>query len=249
MGEQEKNESRIFRYLAGEMEEQERVSFQRMLDSDHALNEEVKRKTTVIEAIRYSGISEKVRSVQKAFTDQYHRARNRKATLNRAIRLGLSIAAIVFLVWIIVVAYSFYSLDPDKIYKDIFVSYQITEVPGRASPTDSIELNFAAGEYQKVVKKYRKFVLLPDKEYLLAGVSYLRLNDPFLAIPPLRKVAQKENVYREDAEFYLALAFLKNRDYDHAFALMQKIHNNPDHLYNNKFPEEVMRQVQMLKWR
>jgi hypothetical protein len=60
---------------------------------------------------------------------------------------------------------------------------------------------------------------------------------------------EKKSVLKDVAEYYLALAYLKNNDYDQAIELMNVIHDNSSHLYTKKFSRKYINRVKRLKWR
>ncbi len=53
----------------------------------------------------------------------------------------------------------------------------------------------------------------------------------------------------DDAEYYLALSYLKNNETAEALPLFKKIHNNKAHLYNNKVSSWFLRKLQLLSWK
>jgi hypothetical protein len=55
--------------------------------------------------------------------------------------------------------------------------------------------------------------------------------------------------YKEDAEFYLGISYIKSRDYDKALDLLEPIENNKDHLYHNQVKPSLIRHIHMLKWK
>jgi predicted negative regulator of RcsB-dependent stress response len=85
-------------------------------------------------------------------------------------------------------------------------------------------------------------------------MSFLETNDLSRAISNFQVVIadvkdDKNYALKDAAEYYLALAYLKNNDYDQAIELMNTIHNNSSHLYTKKFTLKYVRKVKRLKWR
>ncbi|MBD0333059.1 MAG: tetratricopeptide repeat protein, partial [Chitinophagaceae bacterium] len=99
------------------------------------------------------------------------------------------------------------------------------------------------------VVQFSKNKILTDEDKLLIGISYLQLNNLSSAISVLAPITVRENNFKQDAEYYLALAYLKNEDYDKALDLMQAIKSNPQHVYHQKFSDKFIRKVRMLKWK
>jgi predicted negative regulator of RcsB-dependent stress response len=85
-------------------------------------------------------------------------------------------------------------------------------------------------------------------------MAYLETNDLPKAISSFQVVIadvkdEKAPVLKDAAEYYLALAYLKNNDYDQAIELMNTIHDNSSHLYTKKFSRKYINRVKRLKWR
>jgi len=85
-------------------------------------------------------------------------------------------------------------------------------------------------------------------------MSFLETNDPSRAISNFQVVIadvknDKNSALKDATEYYLALAYLKNNDYDQAIELMNMIHDNSSHLYTKKFSGKYIKKVKQLKWR
>ena len=96
--------------------------------------------------------------------------------------------------------------------------------------------------------------MLSVKDVFLTAMSYLESNDFSRAISNFQVVIadvrdDKNSVLKDASEYYLALAYLKNSDYDQALELMNAIHDNSSHLYKNKFSRKYINRVKRLKWR
>src|SRR6187397_1617856 len=66
----------------------------------------------------------------------------------------------------------------------------------------------------------------------------------------IEKAYRKKNYALKDTtEYYMALAYLKNNDYDQAIELMNAIHDNSSHLYSKKFSRKYINKIKRLKWR
>ena len=84
-------------------------------------------------------------------------------------------------------------------------------------------------------------------------MAYLETKDYSRAVATFQiviaDVKDEKTVLEDEAEYYLALAYLQNRDYDQAIELMTAIHDNSSHLYKSKFSRKYINQVKRLKWR
>ena len=178
----------------------------------------------------------------------------RFSRFNRISRYGIAAAAILILLLFCYWLYTFYTLSSNKLYSENFSDYELTTLRDTSSRSEtSIEKAYHEKNYDEVIRLHAISVL-SAKEIFLTGLSYLQVNDPANAISSFQVVLADMNKYKpfslkDETEYYLALAYLKNRDFDQSIELMNKIHDNPVHLYKNKFPAKFISRVKMLKWR
>jgi tetratricopeptide (TPR) repeat protein len=88
----------------------------------------------------------------------------------------------------------------------------------------------------------------------LGGAAALEMDDNQKAITWFKEVLESnkktgKSILDDEAEYYLALGYIRNKDYDYALDLLYKIRANPNHLYNKKVTAKLIRQVKILKWR
>jgi tetratricopeptide (TPR) repeat protein len=140
-------------------------------------------------------------------------------------------------------------LSPDKLYAQAFVDYELSANRSTAPQKQGIEAAYQNKDFQKVITLSGASTALTPAEHFYAGLSYLHTNQFPAAITHLQTTASTNNTQKADAEYYLAMAHLKNHDYDKAIGLMEKINNDKTHPYNDQFSRQYIRKVKMLKWR
>ena len=243
----------LVRYLDGEMTEGERLEFQEKLQNDSELQERLEAMATATEAVKYYGIAQQVALVHKKVRPSVSKKAEsvKVVPIRRYVRYSLAVAASLLFIVMAWQGYNFFSLSHEEVYSEGFVDFNLpTTRSDEADDTTAIVSLYKSNNYDSLVKLERKVHADTDREYLLTGLAHLKLEDPFSAIEPLETVvAMQKSSYRQDAEYYLAMAYLKNRDYDKALELMQVIQNNPNHLYKDQFTDKYIRKVRMLKWR
>jgi tetratricopeptide (TPR) repeat protein len=115
---------------------------------------------------------------------------------------------------------------------------------------NSIEQYYAGENYVAVTLQSKKQSLLSDREQLLTGLAYLHRGDYIKAIKWLEPAANNfKSPYRQQAEFYLALTYLKNEDYDRSIERMERIAYTPAHPYHDRITPSVISDLKMLKWK
>ena len=172
----------------------------------------------------------------------------------RVIRYVFAVAAAILLVFLLVEAYNFYSLSTEGLFSEKYTDFKTS---GDITDTTSnllIEKSFRNAKYQQVIYFHNKAHFFKINDLFLLGIAYLKTENLSKAIDSFNSILEKNKISNTDTlwdetEYYLALTYLKNKDYDQAIVLMKKIHEDPNHLYKSKFTEKYIRRVKMLKWR
>jgi tetratricopeptide (TPR) repeat protein len=172
--------------------------------------------------------------------------------VKRIVRYSVTVAASVLLIIVCILAINFYRLSSDRLFAEKYSVYQLT--PTRSDSIKSkIEKAYGERNYAEVIS-INKSSVLSVKDIFLTGMSYLETNDLTKAISSYQVVIADEKdrksiQLKDTAEYYLALAYLKNNDYDQAIELMNMIHDNSSHQYKNKFSHKYINKIKRLKWR
>jgi len=204
-----------------------------------------------IEAVRQIGLIEKVRKIttearrhggtqREIATKTQRHEEAQRGTVRKMVRYSLAVAAVIVVFFAV---RSFNSgTSTDALYQQAYVDYQLSGVRGNDTLTLAERL-YQQGKYDEVIDLQLRNKSMNQVDRLLTGLSYLKTNHPKEAIEWFNSVSIT-GPYRQDAEFYLALAYLKNNNTKTAASLMQKIHNDTGHIYRNQFPEDYIKKVE-----
>jgi len=179
---------------------------------------------------------------------------NRITKVRRIVRYSIAVAASVLLIVVCIVVFNFYRLSSDRLFADNYSAYELTTTRDKNDSTESkIEIAYREKNYEEVIKLNATSVL-SVKDIFLTAMSFLEINDPSRAISNFQVVIadvkdDKNSELKDATEYYMALAYLKNNDYDQAIELMNKIRDNPSHLYSKKFSRKYINKIKRLKWR
>ena len=184
--------------------------------------------------------------------EESKQAKEKFNKIHRIIRYAVAIAASISLLIIIIEGCKFYALSPEKLYAENYRAYELrTASEGTDSAESKLEQAYREKKYGGVINLSKNSVL-SIKDIFITGMSFLETNDDSRAISSFQVVIAdvKDNkTLKDTAEYYLALAYLRNRDYDQAIELMNAIHENPSHRYKDKFSRRFIKRVKRLKWR
>lgn len=246
-------------YLDGELSGAEQTELEQQLATDSSLQDEFNRLKSTREAVRLYGMQQKVSGIHRQIMEELQSPVNKinpakVGSAGRFIRNSMAIAASLLLLIVGYMAYNFFTLSPDKIFNSKYQSYELGTVRSDSATETSVEKTYRAKEYTEVSRIYEAGEDKTQKGKFLAGISFLELNNAPKAIHCFNEMiaANKQasaSVMNDEAEYYLALSYIRNRDYDFALVLLNKIHNDPGHLYHDKITGKLIRQVKMLKWR
>jgi len=146
---------------------------------------------------------------------------------------------------------SVYYPSNEAIYTEFFQADRNTIEPVvRGESIKTIEYRafvaYEAGDYYKAINLFNS-VKTPDEGYITyyKGLCFLALDKTDEAITLLNKVAvsntltEKSLGFKEKANWYLGLAYLKNNEREKAIAKLSLIHDNP----SSNFKKEQVQQV------
>jgi len=174
--------------------------------------------------------------------------------VRRIVRYCVAVAASALLIFVCIVGFNFYRLSSSRLFTEKYSVYELTTTHSENDSTESkIEKAYRENNYAEVIRIHKNSVL-SVKDIFLTGMAYLETNDLSKAISSYQVVladvkSDKTNLLKDVAEYYLALAYLKNNDHDQAIELMNRIHDNSSHQYKSKFSRKYINKIKRLKWR
>lgn len=245
----------LVQYLDGELQGEEKQSLEQQLAADAALRQQFDSLQLTREAVRYYGLKEKVGSIHRQMMKETDTAPVKQiGGGRRALRYALSIAASLLVLIGGYFAYQFFSLSSEKVYSANYQPYEANLLRGDNTPESAADKAYRAADYKEVIRIYQAKEDTTAEATFLSGAAAMRLNDHTKAISSFSALLEanklkKTKLYNDEAEYYLALSYIHNRDYDYALDLLNKIKEDPAHTYNSKVTGKLIRQVKMLKWR
>ena len=238
----------LMRYIDNEMSEAEREDFEKNLTSNPALRQQLERLLMARNAVGYFGLAQNVEAIRKQWEGKSAPA-GVDATIvpiKKYVRYIFAAACVVILAIGITTTYRYFALSSDKIYRQTYIAYTPGNSRSEAGTPRPIEEAYAQKNFKEVISRAQG-VPLDSKDRLLLGLSYLEVNNPPAAVQQFDIIRSgSDPTFREDAEFYLALAFIKNKQPSKALPLFEKIFNDKTHLYHQQVTEETIRDVKSL---
>jgi tetratricopeptide (TPR) repeat protein len=239
----------IERYNAGEMNEAEKIWFLKELNNNEKLRNEVELRKQTDMLLK----SHNIIQLRNKLSEIESKRAAEKPVKNPAKRMSLRYAAVIagfILVGSITLYFNGRSLTNDEILDRFYKSYEVTS-PSRSQQAILNSDYSTAIEYYNVhdyrnAALYFSKVLNTDPKYMestmLNGISSFEVkNYPDAKSSFIKVIDDNNNLFIEDAQWYLALCYLKTDNQDKAVAHFSAIINS-ESIYK-KDARHIMRKI------
>jgi len=229
----EENLELLERYLKQELNPEAERQIEEELNSSESLREQLLLLQQSHQALQSLVIREKVLA-----------ARSRAGNLTNSKQVFFSprnrfIAVAAVLIPLIAAAVLFSMSDPEHVYSENYLSYQLPINRNTEASENQIEILFQEKKYQALVAAFND--LKPSnknqKNLFLTSVAALELNEYEWAVQLLEELKKRNSqaevkLFEQESDFYLALAYIKTDNTLKAKNILQKIRENKRHLYH-----------------
>ena len=245
---------KLVRYLDGELNVEEKKRFEQQLNSDSVLQQEYQSLLAAREAIRQYGLQQQVEGVHRQMMEELQAPVKKINSKRRIIRNAVAIAASVVLLVAGYATFNFFTLSSEKVFSSNFRVFELTTMRSDGAMETATEKAYREKNYKEVIRMYDEGEDLTRKGEFLCGVAALELKDNKKAIACFTKVLDQNkqaaaHLLNDETEYYLFLSYIRDRDYNAALIIMEKIKRDPDHIYHKKVTGKLIRQVKLLRWR
>jgi tetratricopeptide (TPR) repeat protein len=239
----------LMRYLDGELTPGEREQLDRQMAEDSNLKKEYEKLVTAREAVKQYGLQKKVSGIHQQMMQEMQKPVAKISPVKRIIRYSMAAAAGVLFIVAGMMVYNYLTLSPEKIFVDNYRTYETVVLRDENNPESSLlQKAYTEKKYDEVAAMSldRPFT---TKEILLKGMAYLEIGNTEKAIDQYRLVIAQSStagLMKEEAEYYLLLAYIRSKQYAAALQLIESIRKQPGHLYYSKITSRLIRQVKSL---
>lgn len=239
----------LMRYLDGELTPGEREQLDRQMAEDSNLKKEYEQLVMAREAVKQYGLQKKVSGIHQQMMQEMQKPVAKISPVKRIIRYSMAAAAGVLFIVAGMMIYNYLTLSPEKIFVDNYRTYETVVLRDKNNPESSLlEKAYTEKKYDEVatMSSNRPFT---TKEILLKGMACLEIGDTEKAIDQYRLVIAQSStagLMKEEAEYYLLLAYIRSKQYAAALQLIESIRKQPGHLYYSKITSRLIRQVKSL---
>ena len=246
----EYNDELIQAYLEGKLEGDDLAKMNREIIENPELAEEInklKKLELGLEGIGADQLRDEIRNWEK---DYRLKASNQKGKV-RSLRTYYSVAAVILLLIVSgIVIYLNQSPDYNALYAENFTPYEDmildrgeNETSSESELTEGMEA-YNNHQYEVAAQKLSSYLTQNSEKpgvALYIGISQMELNHMLDAIKYL-DLAQQDPLFAQQAQWYLALLFVKNNQIDKARNQLSIISKNDDH-YKRSEAKDLLRKI------
>lgn len=243
-------------YLDNILSLEEKLKVEEMLQNDKALQTELDNMMATKSAIQYYGIKQQVQQVRKNIME--NKIADQPITKPQSIvksitKWSMRIAASLLVLMLGFGVYQYATISSNKLFNENYTSYTQNVTRGETD-INLLEKAFQDKNYNAVISQYSALDKITQKENFLVALAYIETKEYSSAITAFNAVLEKnsvskETIFKDDAEYFLAMAYLKNNTIELAMPLFKNINNNNTHLYNDKITNGFMRSLQLINWK
>jgi tetratricopeptide (TPR) repeat protein len=242
----------LIRYLDGELNGIEKEKLEQQLLSDQNIRRQYEQLVLARESVRQYGLRKKIAGIHHEMMEELKIPVGKISPVKRIIRYSMAAAAGVALLIAGIMLYNYTALTPEKVFSDNYQSYELSTTRGENAP----EVSILEQDYRE--KKYAEVVTIVfDRPYsirenFLKAMAWMELGSTARAIEQYKivlKTADPQNMLKEEAEYYLALAYIRGKQYPLAIGQLESIQKKPGHLYHKKITPGLIDQVKSLNQR
>ena len=226
----DKDQHIIEAYLERTMTSEERLAFEQRLSQEPELSEAYENEVAARELIKQAGRLE-LKSTLEDFDSQMPMESSQKSVIPLWAKNAMRVAALLILfAGVYQVFLTFTGVNTSEVYDDYFEAYEAPslERDGNESPNwKSVIASYSKKAYKESLPLLQQSEgEVPD--YLIAfyrGISLMALQQPDLeqAVQNFNAVLASDNDYRQQAEWYKALALLKMEKVEEAKTILKSI--------------------------
>jgi tetratricopeptide (TPR) repeat protein len=250
------NSDILVQYLDNELSQEDKSNVENQLKHDNVMQKELENLSLAKSAIKTYGLKKHISTIHAEMMNEMIIEKGslaQKGTVRQLINITMKVAAAVLIVLLGLGVYQYASITPDKLFASNYKPYALSVNRGLIEK-DGMEKSFQEKNYNAIITQFSLLNESSAKENFLVGQAYLETNNYKKAIESFKSIMTKnmadgKTTFNDDAQYFLALSYLRNHDVKLATPIFEAIHNNVNHLYNDKMTPSFMRNLKILNWK
>lgn len=223
-------------YLDKQLNREESGRAEKMIREDLAAAREFGYLKLAVDTVRRDAIQARVSSVRQSFEENAAPTLKPPGAVLRRLYTGsLRIAAILLLLLVSATVYKYISVNDESVYKRQFSGYELGTLRGPGAHDEQSEA-YRNKNWNEVVADYKAENNPTHKSVFLAAMAQMELAHFPEAVTLFEKILNGADAgndsFREEAEYYGALAWLRNHQESKGLAMLARIKADTSHTYS-----------------
>ena len=220
------------------------VEMETRIAADPEASQEWQHLRLAVDALGQAALYEKVSAVRATWMS--HRsdatpvmeAKPGGSIVRSIYRVSLRAAAVILVIGTSAAIYKYTVTSSKGMYSDYYTSYDLNTSRGATVAQDDMEEAYKSRNWTGVNDAFKKKKVKDNKSYFLEGMADMEGKKYDEAIGMFQQVMAANNLsgsdyFEDEAEFYLAMAWLARNDVKEAMPLLEKIKADKTHLYHD----------------
>ncbi|MGB3588233.1 MAG: tetratricopeptide repeat protein [Tunicatimonas sp.] len=267
---------RIDRYVKGDLNPEELQKFQMEMQQDSTLQQEVEDTQIMQALLQHQGLKNEIKAVRAAMKAEGSPSTVVEETPNTlstpeepfGVKEEDDVKAVPMFQWmgrvaaglaIILVGYltiQYATLSPERLYEErianeppyLGLSNRSME-DQEGTIADQVRVEYQFGNYEEVLRLYGELKKPTFAETFRAGYAYLEQGRTEESITAFQQVMEDQSAFmiKDKAEYYLALAYLQDGQIETAVNMLEVIHKDDDHDYEDSLGSLYLWRLRLLK--
>ncbi len=228
------NNEILISYVDKQLSGEEAARIDVMAKKDAVVAAELQYLKLAIDTVRLNAINEKVLAVRRSLENNQTSTKAPEGAVIRIMyKISMRIAAILILLVGSAVLYKYIAVSDQSVYNRQFTGYELSNTRGQETRDAEAEA-YRNKNWNGVITIYNTENNKSNKATFLAAMAEMQLNHFPQSVKLFEEILYStpaDGSFREEAEYYLSLAYLMNHQENKSVQLLNKIKADTGHTY------------------
>jgi hypothetical protein len=173
--------------------------------------------------------------------------------VKRSLKFWWSAAAVLIIAPALFFMFIYITNSPQRLFASQYQTYRINvdRTSGLVN-NEPLARHYQDGKYSEAIRHFQALTSQGVRDKMIAAFAYMELNDYKAAVPLFDAVirnnaATGQKLYQDEAEYYLALSYLKTKQVEQSYQLFNKIYVDGEHTFNGRVDKWFMMRLKWLR--
>lgn len=196
---------------------------------------------TAIAVVQHYNLAKQVQLVHQQFINAAKTAtqpQEAKVVRMSPVKMMMRIAAAVVILLASLTAVQYFTSTGSSFYYNLNEGYIVNNTRDGQQASAIIEA-YQSGNYKRTIELFEQINNPGNRELFITANSLMQLNNTTRSIELYQQILNNnktaaQKFYQDEAEYYLAMAYLKNNETDKALPILTQIADDKNHTYHDK---------------